>query len=225
MLPKEFSATGDYEEWQRDHTLGFRVLAHAEIESYLEELAVKVLTDSLAAWTATQQPNHVMVSFLASYHSGWIREDGEKNPFSASSRTKPKERFLEAVNCALGQYKETIINGNNGIKTANLRSIFVPIGVDFTSGAGQVDQTWLNSMTAFGTKRGLSAHKSRRVHKQIDPKNEFDEVNNVIRGLRKFDSLVMSIKAGLPIVDDRSTYKHLTFIIPRWLRLFTWNKK
>ncbi len=93
MLPEQFSPIGDYEENIRDQALGFRVLAHAEIEHYLEDLAVSTIEDALKSWDQTGQPNHVMVSFLASYQSGWITEEGQQSPFSSSSRTKPKEKF------------------------------------------------------------------------------------------------------------------------------------
>lgn len=39
LLPVKFSATGDYTDIQMDHARGYRLLAHAEIESYLEDVS------------------------------------------------------------------------------------------------------------------------------------------------------------------------------------------
>jgi hypothetical protein len=39
FLPKEFDPTGSYEDDQRTRTIAFRLLAHAEIESFLEDRA------------------------------------------------------------------------------------------------------------------------------------------------------------------------------------------
>ena len=38
MLPEKFSPTGDYSDRQLDRARGFRLLAHAEIEAFLEDI-------------------------------------------------------------------------------------------------------------------------------------------------------------------------------------------
>lgn len=215
MLPEEFSPTGDYEENQRDHALGFRVLAHAEIEHFLEELASSMIIDSVTSWETSGVPNHVMVSFLACYQTGWVTE-GEENAFKDSSRIKPKESYKEALNTAIGQYKNTIIKGNNGIKSVNLKNIFVPLGVDFSQSANLVDQVWLNAMQTFGTNRGLSAHKSKRVQTQIDPLSEYRQVIEVAKGLRNFDALISSIKAG--VIVNRADKDNIFTLLISYVR-------
>ncbi len=193
MLPATFSDIGDYTEGERDIALGFRVLAHAEIEHYLEELATSTLDDCAKVFSTSNRVSRVILAFVASYQAGWATEVGEESPFTANSRAKPKEHFSEALNRAIGQYKESIIKGNNGVKAANLKTIFVPLGIDFRESSDEVDQTWLNSINTFGTNRGLTAHKSKRVHNQIDPKSEFDEVDAIVQGLKEFDALVFSL--------------------------------
>ncbi|MFN7526376.1 MAG: hypothetical protein ACK5QA_02960, partial [Dolichospermum sp.] len=47
----EISPTGLYSESQLSRTAAYRVLAHAEIESYLEERAWEVVQNAKTLWT------------------------------------------------------------------------------------------------------------------------------------------------------------------------------
>jgi hypothetical protein len=172
MLPKKFSPTGDYSERILDRARGFRVLCHAEIEAYLEEIAMETIKEKIKDLKSKSKPSYTVLSFLASYHTGWA-QDGKESIIGAKSRIKPKEKMEEAIDNAHKQYIATIIKGNNGIKISNLKSIFIPLGIDFD----KVDSTWLTNVDNYGKIRGEVAHQSKKVQKQIDPKTELDSID------------------------------------------------
>lgn len=191
MLPAKFSPTGDYSERIRDRARGFRVLAHAEIEAYLEGVANEIIDNKIDAWKLGKA-NHVMISFLASYHAGWATDENDKPIFYPKNGVKKQKTVLEAVDKASAQYKSEIIGKNNGVKIACLQELFIPLGVDFDA----VDSTWLASIESFGKQRGETAHQAKKTQKATDPKNELDTVTVVMDGLKDFDRALAGIMAS-----------------------------
>jgi hypothetical protein len=55
FLPTPFDPTGIYPAEQATRTLGFRLLVHAEIESFLEERARDLARAALDAWEKRNQ--------------------------------------------------------------------------------------------------------------------------------------------------------------------------
>jgi len=188
LLPTTFSDTGDYPERVRDRTRGFRVLVHAEIENYLEDLAVNIINEKIHAWNKLAKPSYIIICFIAAYHAGWVTGEDDVSIFSPQNKVKPKEKIMEAINAAHQQYRK-IINSNNGIKTANLKSIFLPLGIDFSD----IDASWLAAIDSFGTQRGQVAHQAKHAHTQIDPLTESDTVELIMEGMKVFDALLMKI--------------------------------
>jgi RiboL-PSP-HEPN len=186
LLPKVFSPTGDYKERVRDSARGFRVLAHAEVEYYLETIATHVIDKSISSWKTKKKTNYVLVAFLAAYHRGWMVDATDRPVFAPASGVKPSKTIIEAVDAANSQYKTEIIRKNNGIKIANLHAIFLPIGVDFD----MLDQTWLSTVESYGKQRGEIAHQSKKAQQQIDPKGELDKISQVLVGLEELDQIV-----------------------------------
>src|SRR5690554_4327391 len=95
LLPAKFSPTGEYSDRQLDRARGYRLLVHAEIESYLEDVAREVATKAIQEWSNNKKPSTILLSFLASYHSGWDTNDERTNDEIiklAKSRTRIKEK-------------------------------------------------------------------------------------------------------------------------------------
>ena len=65
MLPSKFSATSTYSDTQLDRARGYRLLVHAEIETYLEDRAQAVVNSAYTAWKVDSKPRHVITCLLA----------------------------------------------------------------------------------------------------------------------------------------------------------------
>ena len=68
LLPFHFSPTGTYSADELDKARAYRLLVHAEIESYLEDSARRIANESLKQWTTTQKARPVILSLLT-FHS------------------------------------------------------------------------------------------------------------------------------------------------------------
>src|SRR2546423_6298118 len=66
LLPGR-NETGDYTDEELDRTRGYRLLAHAEIEACVEDMALGVAVDEYDAWIGDQRPRKAIVSLVAYY--------------------------------------------------------------------------------------------------------------------------------------------------------------
>ncbi|EGH32395.1 hypothetical protein PSYJA_26932, partial [Pseudomonas syringae pv. japonica str. M301072] len=65
LITKEFSDIGDYDEHVKDMARGYRLLAHAEIESYVEDVVRQIADKTLAKWQASNIGSKELISILA----------------------------------------------------------------------------------------------------------------------------------------------------------------
>jgi hypothetical protein len=194
MLPKTFSPTGDYTERQQDRARGYRLLAHAEIESYLEDISRETVTHAIKEWKANSKPSFVIISFIASYHSSSSASNELSNNEIlniAKSRKNIKKSVNEIIDLAQSQFTQKV-RDNHGIKDKNFKTLVVPIGVDIDS----LDQTWLTNLNSFGTERGKVAHQTKRAHGAVNPKDEYNSVMTLLSGLEDLDKKVIEISKG-----------------------------
>lgn len=196
MLPSKFSPIGNYTERQLDRARGYRLLVHAEIESYLEDISRESVTNAIKVWKSNQKPSITIISFLASYHSSWNIDDETSHDEIikiAKSRKNMNESVNEIVDLAQTQFTRRI-KENHGIKDKNFKTLILPTGIDFS----KLDQTWLTNLDNFGSKRGDVAHKSKTAHDTINPKDEYELVKKLLAGLLDLDREI--IKIGKEIV-------------------------
>lgn len=192
MLPSKFSATGVYTDRQLDRTRGYRVLVHAEIESYLEDVAREAVTKAIQEWTISRKPSSILVAFLAAYHSGW--DTNEERTDSdiielARARKRMKDSIKEAIDIAQKQYIQCVRN-NHGVKEKNFKQLILPLGIE----TDQLDGTWLTNLNNFGTKRGETAHTAKTTTNQINPEDEYNTVKKLLRGLKDLDEKILEAK-------------------------------
>lgn len=129
MLPQTFSPTGDYTSRQQDRARGYRLLAHAEIEAFIEEISLAAATKGVSEWVRTRKVNDCLFCLVAHYHDGFAIEGIDDDPlFEASSRPKAKEAIKEVVDVAMKQYRK-IHGDNHGVREKNLLRLMLPIGV------------------------------------------------------------------------------------------------
>jgi hypothetical protein len=185
MLPERFSPTGDYSDRQLDRARGYRLLVHAEIESYLEDVSRDVVTRAIIEWKINKKPSILLMSFLSTYHSSWnVNNDlsNEEIIQIAKSRNNVKDTVDEIIELAQRQFIQRV-KDNHGVKEKNFKILIIPTGID----VDELDRTWLTNLDNFGGLRGEVAHKSKRATGIINPKDEYDTVKSLLIGLEDLD--------------------------------------
>lgn len=195
MLPKIFSPEGDYSEFQEDCAIGYRLLVHAEIESFIETSAMLIMNKYHNKWGEEKEASHVLLCLLACFHSGWKEHDANQMEMiieMAKNRSKTsKESVKDLIGRAHTDYARYIKN-NHGIKANNLRTLLEPIGVDFD----ELDEPWLIEMDSFGTMRGQFAHNSKTTSEAINPQDELGKVEKIMEGLKNLDEKFYDLLNG-----------------------------
>lgn len=171
LLPAANPA-GNYSLQEQDRIRACRVLAHAEIEAFLEETASEIATKS---------------------HTRFNRAHKQNKHIKALTQTFCREHSLTGqthrVNDAIQKFTNCITN-NHGIKEKNIRSLFLPLGIDHTL----LDIPWLSLMNSYGQMRGAVAHNSFRVNIILDPVNEMRTIQQLIQGIEQFDQRLIPIR-------------------------------
>ncbi|EEJ0288678.1 hypothetical protein S490_003051 [Salmonella enterica subsp. enterica] len=192
LLPADFSPIGEYEPVQLDMAKGYRLLTHAEFESYLEDISKDTVLYALNQWKRNKVPSMTIVSFLAAYHSCWSVGDEQNNQELidlSRGRANPKDSLNEIMTIASKQFISKI-SSNHGIKAKNFKLLILPTGVDID----ELEPQMLPKLDSFGAKRGEVAHLSARVNQQINPKDELDDVNFILDCFRELDKKLCALK-------------------------------
>lgn len=191
FLPRKFSPTGSYTQRQLDLARAYRLLAHAEIESFIEDISRETAITKIRTWKSTRKSSDLIICFLASYHSGWAEKvEGElyQTLINDGTVAREKDTAEEAVDAAATQYISQIKN-NHGVRQKDLRQMILPLGVRFS----ELDPNWITNLDDFGKQRGDVAHNSVSVVRAIDPQTELHRINDLVPGLKKLDELVVKI--------------------------------
>jgi hypothetical protein len=186
MLPAKFSPTGDYSNRQLDRARGYRLLVHAEIEAFIEDVTFEAATKGVSDWSHGKGVSDCLFCLIVNYHHGFKVEGiDDDSPFPATSRPKPKDEMKEVVDVAIKQYRK-IQDDNHGVREENLLRLILPIGVR----KDDLDALWITNLNEFGKRRGDVAHKAVKAQQQIDPRNEFQGVEDLLVGLKRLDELI-----------------------------------
>jgi hypothetical protein len=191
MLPSKFSPTGSYSPREEDRARGYRLLTHAEIESYLEDQARSVVTDRIRVWKNSRTPSNLLLAFLACYHSGWFDYD-EENNIRIIELSKSRKRIKEAVSEIVDQAQTQFIQnlqGNHGVREKNLKMLILPTGVDLR----ELDATWIADLDDFGKQRGEIAHNAKMTTGGINPEDEYNRVKSLLIGLKELDKKLIQV--------------------------------
>jgi hypothetical protein len=179
FLPKKTSLTGDYSLRQTDLMRGFRLLAHAEMESYLEERATAVAAAAVARYHNTAEPDEVILHLVAFYTNKSDLSEGEFKRIYDNMQNHPR--------AVLGKASKTFarrVGTNHGIREYNILQLLLPVGFD----VNDIDATWLASMNSFGLSRGAVAHGTYKAQQTIDPVAERKTVDDLLKGMEKIDA-------------------------------------
>lgn len=164
LLP-EIKINGNYTKKELDTTRAYCLLSHAEIEAFFEDL-VKIKVDlAVSRWKKSgKRKISIVIFFLAAYC--------DKAP---ASKSEPPENL---VHIAHNRFKFMIMS-NNGIKQANIDSLFGKIGYE-------MDTALSATLNSFGVQRGEFAHTSIKTQQTIDPLTEKKRLVLILVGLKNF---------------------------------------
>jgi len=179
FLPPAFSATGVYSAEELDKARAFRMLAHAEIEHFLEDRALEIADAAFNLFKTASRASRPLVHILTNVV-------GEQEGLPSKPGTQ--RTALTIAGRGLGQYRHKMLH-NNGIRTDNLMQILLPVGVL----ESELDSAWLSTTDGFGAKRGLTAHTSAVTH-AIDPQDDHQTVQQIMTGMADVDEMLNEIK-------------------------------
>ncbi|MEK8021189.1 MAG: HEPN domain-containing protein [Candidatus Parabeggiatoa sp.] len=166
----------------------YLVLAHAEIESFLEERVEEVVRQANKIWKTDKKVSKPLLALVA--FSGRQMEEPAPSlkPTKAAQQKEwdKKLSLTERINIATRAFYEVLKN-NHGIKEENVLRLLLPIGVE----TDDLDPFWLTNMNDFGKKRGEMAHSSfYGTQYQTNPKNEYDNIALLLEGLEALDKIL-----------------------------------
>ncbi|MCE2719802.1 MAG: HEPN domain-containing protein [Dolichospermum sp.] len=187
----EISPTGLYSESQLSRTAAYRVLAHAEIESYLEERAWEVVQNAKTLWTKGKT-TRTLICLLGFSGLTMDKPPDTLTPQKGSKTVKEEKiKISKKIDLAVESFKR-VISQNHGVKEDHILSLLLPIGID----SDDLDPAWLADMNTFGEKRGLVAHTSATSYMTIqtpDPANELNTVTQITHELLRIDELINNL--------------------------------
>lgn len=203
LLPAAFDPTGSYENQDEVSTrvLAYRVLAHAEIESYFEDRSIEVLSRAREAWDQGHVSRSALCLIAFSGKAMELPPDTLEAPEDNKRKVWPSlidvnKKFLPVAS----SFHRMVRNDNHGIKERNLLSLLLPIGINHE----HIDPAFLADMDSFGALRGIAAHSSASTTatQASDPEVELKRVQTLLPGIEamdiEFDALIASLPA--PVV-------------------------
>lgn len=156
---------------QNDKIKGFLLLCHAEIEDYIEGLALLLLDDAYDKWKKNHHANYNLASLFI---------DAERIEKNESVQTRSEH--------IISLYRQEVEKNNHGIKSHNIKSMFYPLGYlndDF-------DSAFIGTLNSFGSDRGKVAHTTGRTTVVYDKKTEFDRIDYIVSGLHDFQEVLIN---------------------------------
>lgn len=191
LLPAEFSEVGHYEDSDQVTvlSLSFRVLAHAEIEAYLEDRVVEVAKGAASAWKANQALCRALLSLIA-FSGRQMQLPPESLTPPSDNKVKvwpslldPAERIRQCVTAFI----KSVQLENHGIRERNLLAMLLPVGIQHS----ELDPVLIADLDSFGVKRGEAAHTTSNpsvVTQALDPAGEYATVLGLIRNIEPLDA-------------------------------------
>lgn len=175
LLPNPFDPLGLYPPRVQTQTRAFLLLAHAAVESHLEEEAKRIARKAEDTWLRKKRITRPLAFLLAS----------SMKPFGipASGGKRTPEKLIENSARDAFQWYFRSLKENHGLKESNMMALFGPIGVE----AAMFGPMLLPTLDSFGEDRGVHAHAGATVVHHLDPQTEHDRVVQLLQELEAFD--------------------------------------
>lgn len=204
LLPVEFDPTGTYDDQSGVNTraLAYRVLAHAEIESFLEDRAIHVVTKARKAWDEVQHVSRIAFCLMA-FSGKEMSAPPDTLIAPSANKTKQWPSLIdigEKLVPVTSAFHNFVRRDNHGIKEKNFLSLFLPVGLAHS----KIDPTFLAGLDSFGSLRGQAAHSTISVQQAVDPAEELKRVEALLPGLEDLDSEIDKLIGELPAIGGQA---------------------
>lgn len=177
LLPRNYSPTGNYKESTYERVRGFKLLVHAELEYYFEELVKAMMENAKTKWYNNGEATKTLVALVAYCDTQFHAIPDKVNDQHA------KEDLEFRIKKAFQTQYEYIQAKNHGIKENNTIALFLPVGVDIND----LDNNLLIALDNMGSERGQIAHKTRA--KQCpSPSDAITSVVHILEMVGSFDT-------------------------------------
>lgn len=172
-----------------DRLHAYRVLAHAEVEAFIESLAGTILDVTevgVQNGMITHAGHHLVVQWAANR----LRSDAAKARYPLFDRQQAiaaASAGSQDLRSAIDSHRERI-RQNHGVKAANVRQLLIPLGYrDEFFSLGLLDL-----LDDFGEKRGAVAHTSGLVGVQNWPtgSSEIARCEALLPGLKRLEQVM-----------------------------------
>lgn len=167
---------GNYTKKEQDDIRAYSLLAHAEIESYIETVSRDKVQKALNKWLADKKYNSKILLSLTCF-------------IDQSERIRSATTLEDKMKLIAGNYY-VMVKNNHGIKEDNIHNLILPIGIDEST----LDNTLMSTLTSFGKTRGEYAHTSASVQTMPDPLTIQSTVNLIITSIANLDLQIKSLK-------------------------------
>ena len=160
---------------------GYRVLIHAEIEFYFEELIKAIIKKAYDQWVESNNVSRTLVALVAYCPKGF-----ESIPERTTDRTAASD-LKYRIKESRDYFNTYIRTKNNGIKEKDILALLLPIGVALDD----IDNDLLIALNNFGTARGQIAH-STRAQTPLAPSEALTQVQDVINHIKQLDEMLLN---------------------------------
>jgi len=186
FLPNPFDPLGVYPNltYMQTQTRAFLVLSHAELETYFEDWARDLTRASERLWRNSRRVAPPLAFLLA-----WSAER-LRIPQKLTGRSIG-DPHLEQLTTKLFQAFYTRVNENNGVKEANVLSLFGPLGIDHAAFTAAL----LPNLDELGAIRGTHAHGARKaVASVLDPETEYQRIQTILKDLELLEAWLVAYR-------------------------------
>ena len=153
------------------------LLCHAAFEEYVEELVRLVSTEAIRLLNEELTITRTLISMTACETIAQLDESVARKKIKSDVASN----FETFANLAKINFHKQI-DENHGIRGLNLRSLFLPIGIDPEA----CDLPTFSALDALGLKRGNIAHKV--IIKRSETRSSIlSETDVIFRGLLEYD--------------------------------------
>lgn len=179
FIPDQSNPTGLYDQRQELDTYAFVVLAHAEVEAYLEDRVKRTAISAKRHFDVSQCISHTLGAMLA--------YTGSDEDISRSPKAKQLPDWLDSIQLVNRVEKATnrvisIVGENHGIRESNFCRLIAVIGIS----PSNIDPKLIRDLDQLGAVRGTIAHTSMRSNRLVttlDPFQQLSLVEEIVVGL------------------------------------------
>lgn len=164
--------------------IAYKLLAHAEFESYFEDIGREIALKAIVAWKKDGRVSLTLLCLIAFQERMMEPPPPSLSPPQPNLAGKWKEKlyYQQKIQQAVDNYN-TAVAKNHGIKEGNILNILLPVGLN----PDKLDPLSLTNFSNFGQDRGKIAHSSTQLASMLNPADERSIVNSLLEAVEEID--------------------------------------